>query len=108
MRPIADPADVHPRAQPDMLQRRKRFDFAVVVNVLGSVCHNNESQRWYSFVALPREESVGSAKSRNPKRKANPCTFKQIAFAGKMLFSNRNEVPGGHPFAFRVRRFWRG
>jgi hypothetical protein len=33
IRAIADAADVHAGAQADVLERRKRFDFALVVNV---------------------------------------------------------------------------
>ena len=39
MRTIADAADVHPRAQADVLQRRQCLDLALVVNVLVVVCH---------------------------------------------------------------------
>ena len=34
MRTIPNAANVHAGAQPDVFQRRKRFDFALVVNVL--------------------------------------------------------------------------
>ncbi len=40
MRAVADAADVHARAQPDVLQRGKRLDLALVVNVLLGFCHS--------------------------------------------------------------------
>ena len=39
MRAIANPADIHSRPQPDMLQRGEGLDFAFVVNVLLGLCH---------------------------------------------------------------------
>ncbi len=40
MTPITDAPNVHACAQPNMLQRRERLDFAFVVNVFGTVSHN--------------------------------------------------------------------
>jgi hypothetical protein len=37
---IPDPANVHAGAQTNMLQRGKRLDFALVVNVPGGFGHN--------------------------------------------------------------------
>jgi hypothetical protein len=42
MRPIPNPPNVHPRAQPDMLQTRQRLNLAFVVNVFASVSHTSK------------------------------------------------------------------
>jgi hypothetical protein len=42
MRPIPNPPNVHPRAQPDMLQTRQRLNLALVVNVFASVSHTSK------------------------------------------------------------------
>jgi hypothetical protein len=42
VRPIPNPPNVHPRAQPDMLQTRQRLNFALVVNVFASVSHTSK------------------------------------------------------------------
>ena len=41
---VADAADVHAGAQPDVLQRGERLDFALVIDVLVGVSHSLKSQ----------------------------------------------------------------
>jgi hypothetical protein len=52
MRTVADAPDVHARAQADVFEGRKRFDFAFVINVLFVLGH---------FQATNIEPNAGNA-----------------------------------------------
>src|SRR5204862_464815 len=64
MRTVTDATNIHPSTQPDMFQRGKRFNFALVVNVLIIFCHSSAAPLSGESAALPTTKEPGEVAAR--------------------------------------------